>query len=279
MSKYLLKSILLLLVINLCLSGMIVPDQQNPIFMVSPTNSYSGQQFVFMFSLPKGSPGLAFKQFIGVRFPQTLASALSLDTLNGTADKYSCALSTGTTNITVSTQKPVASPIVTTVAAEKNIAYCRVDDMANTPLKAQTTYKLTITLGIQITTVQFINNVGLFTSTSNNPEKIIIDSIPVMGSIGQYADYINFTPKALEIVSVVSTATTGPSAATDGASIYPFNNFDLAINLKANSFITAVDHYIVFRYPTDLVTPAQSIVSNDILATDPLKKAIVGSLT
>jgi len=107
---------------------------------------------------------------------------------------------------------------------------------------------------------------------------MIIDSIPVVGSLAIYGDYTTASPKALDITNAAVTVTQGPASATAGSTVYAYNQFDVTLTLKANSFISAADHIIVFKYPTDAVSPAGTVVTADAAPSDTLQVALKGNL-
>jgi hypothetical protein len=269
---------LLMISMMICMAtaGNIIPDSQNPLQMNMPTNYLTGQSLILRFSFPTGSAGLNYKQYIGVAFPASLASDLNF---SNNPSNFGCALSDGTTNYAVSAAYSTTSPIHS-LAAENHIAYCRIDEMTNVPLKAGVTYTLTLSLSIKIPSTQFVSQIGLFTSTSNNAEKIILDSCPVFGTLGQYSDWEAYRSKPLLITNLdAPIVTTGPSSANGAPTIYPYNTFDLSFSIKSTTFISVNDVYIVLRYPNNLVSGPQSISSVAQLDYSPLKAALKGTLT
>src|SRR5690606_33900812 len=116
-------------------------------------------------------------------------------------------------------------------------------------------------------------------STSNNAERVIIDSAPVFGTLGQYGDWENYPTKPLEITNIATpSVTTGPSSLNNASTIYPYNSFDLTISIKARTFINIKDVNIVIKYPATRVSAAQSVASAAELETNPLKVALKGTL-
>jgi hypothetical protein len=235
---------------------------------------------VFRFSLPTGSKGLTYGQFFGVTFPTAQVNTdFSLDQVLGTTPRWTCSLTDGTTTYSVSAQRSTVSPAVSSTIAETNIAYCRIDDLINVPLKVgpSITYTLTIQLRIKIAS-NFVRSVGLFTSSGNHAHKLIIDSAPLYGTLAQYNDWVNLAVKPLEVVNVTPVVTTGPSSLNSGTVINPYNTFDLKIVMKANTFIFNSDSYLVFRYPTNVVKGPASISSEAVVANENLSRALSGNL-
>jgi hypothetical protein len=274
------SKVLLMICMMICMAtaGNIIPDVQNPLQMNMPTNSVTGQSLILRFSFPIGSAGLNYKQYIGVTFPIGLATS-DLNFSNNPAI-FGCALSDGSTSNTysVSAAFSAASP-TQSLAAEKHIAYCRLDEMTNVPLKAGVTYTLTLTFSIKISSTQYGKQIGLFTSTANNAERVIIDSCPVFGTLGQYGDWEAYPTKPLLITKLDDPAvTTGPSSTNGAPTIYPYNSFDLTFSIKSTTFISVNDVYIVLKYPNNLVSGPRSIFSFAQLDNSPLKAALKGTL-
>ena len=285
-------SIIICLLLGLTTSFNLQSDNNNPITVTPPLNTQNGVVFTIRFSFPAatanaigpsayGSSGLNFGQFLGVAFPPSVGTSdLMFD--QGSVAKFGCSLTDGTNTYAVTPVQPVASPIISTLTAENNVAYCKLTDKtSNVPLKVgpSITYTLKITLtSVKIASTNFLRTISLFTATSNNPEKMIIDYIPVLGNAVLYTDYTTWTPKALDIVNAAVTVTQGPSASTSGTIVYPYNQFDVTLTLKANNFITAADHVIVFQYPTTTVTAAGTVLTAQAAANDPLQVALKGNL-
>lgn len=287
-------SILICLLLGFSSSYNLLPDINNPIMVNPATTSLTGSAatFTIRFSFPAAtanaigpnayaSSGLSTGQFIGVAFPPSVGTAdLKFDT---TTTIFTATL-TDSNNVkyAISQKLSVASAITTTLLAESNIIYFRLDDIsANVPLKVGPGIVYTLTInwtGVKIASTSFLRSISLFTSTSNNPEKIIIDSLPVLGSVALYGDYTATTLKNLDIVNAQVVVTQGPSAASSGSTVYPYNQFDVNLTLKANTFITAADHIIVFQYPSNTVSPAGTVVTSNAAANDPLQVALKGTL-
>jgi hypothetical protein len=200
----------------------------------------------------------------------------------GASAKWSCALDDGTNTYSVTAVQPVASTILTSLTAESNIAFCRLDDTsAKVPLKvsSSTTYKLTITLtGTTKIATNYLRSIGLFTATSNSPDRQMIDVLPSIGTLAVYGDYT--TTKILDISANAITVNSDPSMTAKAATIYPYNSFDVTFTLKSSGFITAADNLIVIQFPTTLVSlTSPTITSSDVLTTDPLQVALKGTLT
>jgi len=269
------------------------PDITNPLMVLNPLTTSTGAVFTVKFSFPSatpnaigpsayGSSGLTLGQFIGIVFPPSVGTTDL--TLDQGSNKYLCSLTEGTsTSIEVSAVPSSASSVNTQNVAENNIAYCRLDDLNYAyPLKVGpgTVYTLKITLNtVKIASTNYLRSLTLFTSTSNNQDKIIIDSIPVLGTAALYADYTLFTPKALDLVTPLISVTQGPTTAIGGSIVYPYNQFDVTFNLKATTFISAADHLFVITYPANMISAPTSIINNQAASNDPLQAAVKGNLS
>ena len=253
--------------LGLTKSGNLIPDAQNPIQVNTPDLGAS-PTIDARFQLDTASAGLAYNQYIVMVFPPNVATNLQFD--QGTTLKYSCALTDGTTTYTMTADRPVS-------ATEGNFAYCRLTDLVNNSIKAGTKLKLSVLLiGVKFTT-NFVRSMKIFTATSNKLAKIIIDQASFAGNVALYADPLTFTNKAIDITS--SAILLGSSTVTN---IYPYQTFDISLNIKSNIFISANDFVFTFKFNKDVVTAAQSAISNSLnlgSSTDPLNAAVKGSLT
>jgi hypothetical protein len=273
--------------ISIVASTNLYPDANNPLQVQPPIASQIGSKFSVRFSFPSStansvapygiaSSGLNYKQFIGLAFPPSVGTSDLIFSLQTT--QFACELTDGTNTYKMTAVASVASPVISSLTAENNVAYCRLDEASSlVPLKTglNVVYKLTITLtNLKIASTSFLRSLTLFTSTSNNPEKIIIDSIPVLGNVALYGDYTSMTSKPLDLVDSSVTITNGPSTTT----VLPYNTFDVTLQLKINSYISAADHMIVFKYPTNTVVAATSISSVDFKSNDISYTALQGNL-
>ncbi len=279
------KIVTLCLLLASSLATNIIPGQNFPVMMNKPSSLENGSILTFRFSLNGGtanqigpvknkSNGLTYKQFIGVEFPSDLST---FDLTSGASAPFTCALSDGTNSISVTAVKSVVSPINSSLTAEKTVAYCRIDDMtANVPLKTDgTLYTLTLTLSSVKFSTTHVDNVCLFTSTANHKEKMIIDSLPVVGSLGVYGDYKTYSTKDLEASSMKVSIKTGAAGTDD--KIFPNNSFDLSMKISVKNFINMKDHFIVFEYPSNAVTPptaASSTKGTDGSLQNPLQGSL-----
>ena len=279
--------LIICIIIGTCSSLNLIPSPSNPLQLNPANNANTGQQIDIKFSFPSakagypypyanGSGGLSYKQFFGVQFASTFGTELGFDAILLNNPKWSCLLTDGTNSYTVTAVVPILSPITSSLTVENYIAYCRLDDTsANMPLKTgpAVSYTLSIILsGVKIVSSQFMRNIGLFTSTSNNPEKMIIDSIPVLGSMAQYTDPTAFATKAVDIAS----SSIAVNSVVGATTLYPYQSFDVYMTLKINTFITANDFIFVIRYPTACFTGPTSVITV-AASSDPMQVAVGGT--
>ncbi|MCP3683416.1 MAG: hypothetical protein GY861_12075, partial [bacterium] len=288
------KVLAICLLFGFTFTANIIPHETFPVMMMNPSIQNNGETITFRFYLNGGtanqigpkaysSNGLAYKQFIGVEFPPNLTSF----DLSASVLAFGCTLSskkgTVTTTYSVTPVQSIASPLDSSISAETNVAYCRLDDLTtNVPLSVgpETLYTLTINLTNLKFSNKFIDNICLFTSSANHKEKVIIDSLPVFGNLGMYENYAAYTPKDLEVSASVIKVTQGPSADSSNSSndIFPDNTFNIELSLRVNGFINSRDHVIVFHYPSTAVTAPTTVESLDVTADEPLKAKIKSTL-
>jgi hypothetical protein len=213
------------------------------------------------------SPGIAYNQYIALVFPPNVSSDLQFD--QGTTNKYSCSLTDGTNTYQMTADKPVSS-------TEGNIAYCKLTDLTNNVVKSGN-LKLSVTLISTKITSNYVRSMKMFTATSNKSTKVIIDQASFLGNVALYNDPLVYTSKAVDITS--SSILLGSSTVT---SIYPYQTFDISLNIKSNVFISQNDLMITFKFDKTVVSAAQSVISNSLnlgSTTDPLSAAAKGTLS
>jgi len=257
----------LICLLGLIKSGNLIADSQNPVLFFSP-NVNNSPRIDFRFSFDSNSAGLAYNQYIVLAFPPNVVTDLQFD--QGTTIKYSCALTDGTTTYTMTAEKPSSS-------TEGNFAYCRLTDLVNSSVKAGSKMRFSLTLLSTKITSNYVRSFKLFTATSNKVSKILIDQLSFAGNVALYADPLTFANKAIDITS--SAILLGSSTVTN---IYPYQTFDISLNIKSNIFIAANDVVFTFRFNSNVVSAAQSAISNSLnlgTSTDPLSAALKGSLT
>jgi hypothetical protein len=263
MSKMIIVSYLLFTLLIYTAGLNIIPDSQNPIQIKYP-NKASNPSIVLRFSLAEGSAGLNYKQFLAVSFPKAIGTSDLL--FDQYSSKWTCEL----TDSNGAAYKVTAVPGLLSpqgFGVENNVAYCQLDDYVNY-LKHGVSYIFTLGLSVNIASTNFINGVGLFLCTSNNAEKVIIDSAPVFGNFGLYNNWETITPKPLDI--------TGTPQISIGK-IIPYSTFDVTINFKVNSLIENTETFVIVKYNPLLVNAPVSI-SSDKISDDPLKGPLAVTL-
>jgi hypothetical protein len=247
-------------------TGNIIPNKQNPIVLNAP-NVNNNPVVDVRFSFDPMSPGIAYNQYLVLVFPPNVSSDLQFD--QGATNKYSCSLTDGTNTYTMTADKPLSS-------AEGNMAYCKLTDLTNNVVKAGN-LKLSVTLiGTKITS-NFVRSMKMFTATSNKASKLIIDQASFLGNVALYNDPLVYVNKSIDITS--SSMLLGSSVVT---TIYPYQTFDISLNIKSNIFISQKDLLFTFKFDKTVVSAAQSVISNSLnlgTANDPLSNAIKGSLS
>ena len=192
-------------------------------------------------------------QFIGVIFP-------SKD-FNFSSTALTCGLSSSTVTYAVSFVAPVNADATkfSGKTAETDTAYCQLVDTTNHKLPVNENLTLSLTFPEDIS-VNFIQNIGIFTSTTNNPDKIIIDYSPSLGNLGLYTDY---TQENLNKIATIGTASengsskplftiTSPSTPVSTTTLYPNYTIKLDINVEIKYYwiINPQDYIFYFKYNT-----------------------------
>lgn len=220
----------LLILISFISAGKIIPDSQNPVQILNPTDGGSAT-IILKFSL---SSPLKFSEVIGVTF----ASSFNLDF--NSAGALTPTLIDGS-NVSYKVNA------YTSDATEKNIAFFGLFDTINPTISAG--LSLTLSFGITIpVTPDFINSIGVFTATKEDVKRITIDSIAVLGSGAVFPDITTAATPALQITTFTKVVPSGVSGVT-ATDIYSTQSFDLNLTLTVNSYISSADHVIVIEYP------------------------------
>jgi hypothetical protein len=258
------KALVLTILVSQAITLPLIVDPQNPVQLIWPTTSDNQTNLDLKFKFQPGSNTLVFGQVFGVVFPSDI-STLKLN--EGASPKWGCQLTNDDNG------KPVSLTAIQ--GPEVNIAYCRLDDLTNSPLSVGVNYRLTILLNFVIS-ANLWSNIGVFTATSSDVNRLYIDSQPVFGVVGQYGNWASnsiLKPLAVKSVTFVNKSVTGNV-------IYPWNTFDLVITLTTNAFIRMQDMNLTLFYPDKLVTPTTTSVTSD--KTDnvnPLLAALQGTLS
>jgi hypothetical protein len=268
-SKLLKILLLYLFSINLVYSLLIIPDKYNPILIRNPDKSNT-PVIIVKFSFDKDSKGLQFNQFISLVFPKSIKNELNFH--NQEKKKYECSLSDG---INTYEMAEYLSPN----EDEGNWTFCQLSDPINNQIKPNIDLTLTITLIDIKISKNYLNSFGLFTSTSSDVDRIIIDQLAFLGNIAFYSDPNLYTPKILEVTKSSLMSVDGKS---ELSTIYPYEIFDVSLNLKCNSFLNFDDIFVTFNFNEEIVSPPITIESKDLFFDDQLiinTKALRGNLS
>lgn len=259
-----------LFLLNVCLSDRIIPDPDFPLLVKSPIRGVDNisTAFEFRFKLPiktssssvNPASGIGFNQLIGVRFNDGIFSFSSIFP--------SCKLSSATTTYVVEAVQPSPSSLATTATTDTKVIYCRLVDSTNTRLPGDTTLTLTIIFGTKISN-SWIHNISLFTSTSNNPDQLIIDNLPTFGSVGLYSDYTTSNNNKLIQISngggsSLATVTSPSNQATN--TLYPGFTFDTRIVVQVMQYwiVDPEDFIIYVKYDTSLFLAPTGVATEDV---------------
>ena len=177
--------------ICLCSTDMIVRDYNFPVMWKQASINTSGRTLELRFRLPMRTKtvgtttsvagGLVYGQFIGVRFQS--GTYKFTDSIVS-----SCTLSSAVKTYTMKLAIEENSKYDSTTARD-NYVFCQLNDKENPTIPADTTLTLSFTFVSNFTPSSFISNISIFTTTSNNPHGVIIDTTPSFGSIGLYKDF------------------------------------------------------------------------------------------
>jgi len=255
--SYKVITLALLILISFISAGKIIPDAQNPVQILLPTIS-GNPSIILRFSL---ATPLKFSEVIGVTF----ASSLNLD-FSGAAASGTLTDNSGNYYNLVGTQSD---------STEKNIAFFKLADTTYPTISAG----LSLNLQFGITapaSPNFINSIGVFTATNEDVNRILIDSIAVLGSGAVFPDISGAATPPLQISSVVKLAPSG-STGVAATNIYSSQSFDVNLTMTVNSYISNADHVIVITYPSSAnVTAPTGIVSYNT-TTDATGKPLAGA--
>ena len=253
----------------------IIPNSHHPLYIKHPTFALPNQKLTINFKFSNKSPGLAYRQYLAIEFPIDIVNNIDFTK----DDTYSCELLESINNnyLDVSAIKPVFSPVNNEKLAESNIAYCRLEEER---LNLNTEYSLSIIIFKPININKPILKIDFFTSTDNNSEKIKIENVQVLGSVGLYSNYKNYTGyKAINIQSISTIITSGPSVITGSSVLYTNNSFDISFKLLSDVNINKQDFIVVLRYNSNVFTGPTTVESLPIIIGNPLKDSLNGNLS
>lgn len=244
-----------------------------PVMFRHATKATGNRQLELRFQLPAKSNmnatsgGITFGQFIGVRFQSGL-----FDFSSNLAPTVT--LTSGTTTYTVAFVAPVVSPITATNTADGNVLYVQYLDRNIQVLPAKTNLVLTIMFPTALS-LTFVHNIGIFTSTSNNRDQVIIDNLPSIGNFGLYRDYtLDDNNKILIINNSGSSLSTivSPSQVGGNTTLYPGFTINISFRIELQQYwiFNAQDMIMhikyatkSFSYPTSVTTSAFSSAANE----------------
>ena len=235
--------ICLLFLINLCLADRIIPDPNFPVLLTpNKFNKLDSSTLELRFKLPTkysedgktSAGGLYFNQFFGVRFQNSVFSF--------TSNRPTCSLSTATVPVISVTSIQSENTGFNTSTVDSNIIYCQLNDKTTPNLVAGETIILKLTFVTAITT-KYINDIHLFTTTSNKLDGLLIDNTPGFGSIGLYNDFTTVVNRQLVVFEKPSD---NINITGGGTILYPFSTFDMKI-----AFIVNNQAYKLILHPND----------------------------
>lgn len=283
MNKVLKLILAFLLLANIALNDRIIPDPDFPLLVKSPRRGLDGisTAFEFRFKLPvrtssssvNPASGIGFNQFFGIRFNDGIFNFSSITP--------SCTLTSAANKYTVSIAQPAASTLATTSTTNTKVIYCKLEDKVNTNLPGDTTLTLTLTFGTKISNA-WIHNISLFTSTSNNPDQLIIDNLPTFGSVGLYSDYTTTNSNKLLQISNgggSSLATVTSPSNTASSTLYPGFTFDTRIVVQVMQYwmVDPEDFLIYVKYDTTCFLAPTGVSTEDV-STNANEKKLTSTL-
>lgn len=276
--KELFKTFLLFIALGMVLSGTIIMDRQNPLQLNQPHRDTGIQSLIFRFMLPVtmepgvndfSAGGLSYGQYFAVRFPEGVFSTLTQES------GITCNLMYGTETLDTAydfLREPsiVASDNFDGTAATD--VFCQFLD--NEILHLPPGENLVLTLQIPNISVNLLHQIFLYTTTSNNPNGYIIDSIPLAGSLGQYGNYALSNNNKLAVLNSLNTNILTPSSRPNNI-VRPYYTLDttVAVEIKNYWMPNSDDFIFVFKYNTLAFTPASQVslesVNNPSGASNP----------
>lgn len=256
-NKILFLLLLSLSVLILNSNSLIIANNLNPIVLKYPSINSQNQKLMIHFRL-ENSVGLKYGQFIGVTFNKQLGDLDLLFSRTITKEfsnrifefpRFSCLLEDLTnSNVIILDSSNSKSN------KENHIAYCQLKDKYYS-LTNDIDYRLTIVFdNIKIKSLRFIPSIGLFLSTSDEIEKLILDALPVIGSVGQYEDYKKTSKNPLIISNFENKIVTGSGLLSGSNVLYLYNFFDLTVHITAKDYIDLNEFYLVFKFPIECVS-------------------------
>lgn len=282
--------------ISVCLNLNIIPDSQNPFIIKFPETLSADNILKLRFSFHANSVGINYSHFFAIQFPQNMGEQeLTYDQFDPPV--YTCALEDNQGNSYQLTALKPEKGTSKSQMAENYMAFCRLDEVIK-KVKVGPEYKYTLTLkfGVKLS-VQFIRGVGLFTCTTNNPARVIIDSVPVIGTGGLYPDHtITSLNRALNIELAQLIINEGPlkgksadfkkdsnaiGVPTDPTvAIFPYTSITINLILRtgATTLIYSADTILALRFPSSVVSPPLSISNEEFKFYEKIQPALTGKV-
>lgn len=263
-----LKSLIsLIFILNVVFSARLIPDPQNPLQIYIPTTKDGGAVIKIKFSFAANSRGLVQGQYFALEFPNQFNLGLKSAARISAFSMYD---ETNKMYLDVDRKEgSVDGKVDTSLLAEENVAFIRYMG-SNIVVNPNVIYTFSITYANKLY-IQWIHQVKFFTSTSNTPEKIIIDYANFMGTYALYGDYTSVSP-ALEIAS------SSVLIANSSTDLFPNSIFDLAITLRANAQFYENDTIITLEFPSfvNVAIPSTIVTSGE---SSGLKAKVKGLLS
>lgn len=237
-------------------TALVRDGSHNLIMTFADKTTSTGNQIIsFRFYFPEESSstlpyGAYFAaEFSQITFPNTLAS-------------FSCALKSSTTNYIVEKVLSLSSTFSST-PVNTNTLYCKFSDINNQQLSKQVMYTLTYELTTRISTY-YVDQIKLYTTTSNNPDHLILDYLPVFTNIG----FLESTSKVITLVearfNIISGINSG-SVLYSTSNIYPYSTFELVLTILINTeySIQMKDFSWILKYNEQIYNITTNISSED----------------
>jgi hypothetical protein len=280
----------------LILNLNLIPDSQNPFMIKFPETLTADNILKLRFSFHPDSVGINYSHFFAIQFPQNMGEQ-ELTYNQFDPPVYTCALEDNKGNTYQLTAVKPDKGTSKSQVAEAYMAFCRLDEVIK-KVKVGPEYKYTLTLkfGVKLS-VQFIRGVGLFTCTTNNPARVIIDSVPVIGTGGLYPDHTILTlNRALNIEQATLIINEGPlkgkstdfkkDTAGNGVSsdpsvaIFPYTSITINLILRtgATTLIYSDDTILALRFPSSVVSAPKSISNEEFKFYEKIQPALTGTV-
>ena len=248
-------------------SGLILPQSINPLIFSENSNSLVGHSISITFKLPSDS-SLTYSNYIGIDLKNAGSAFSQL-----TSTSYTCSLSDLLGN-TIQVKNGIND------FAESAIFCQLIERNKSKILLGDVWYKLVITMKEDFE-VESWGTIGIFTATSTDKNRIIIDSNKIIGTFYSYPNYKTFESSTLEITKNTAKVTAGTnsnSADGFGLLIYINDTFDTSHTFTVSNSILK-QYFFCIRYNTTFLELFTGVSSSAVDATHPSKGALGGSLS